>query len=981
MMYGTYMVRAQASTQDEDSGSFPNLSQSGKQKRVRRLGRGGLPLPKHPDRNQLSLSENDEVQEHTNDDSNSYSGPASSSVLSWLHEIPLKDELQSGNNSNTPFAQKTSDSVNHFSETHAEKSSIVNYIEGIAPISGNYDQFSEIKPNGSENPVFISECKRSLTFKSCEQKSNVLQDVANKKSTEFIHKTPGSKMGFSNRSEKENKKSELVKDKENCISQLFQTPNICNLFDTEAKNEHFVSQSLNFRFTSNNANTFNKFGYKLPFEKMFHEKRQSHIDALNKCNLGPDYKLFDNIISNDVNPLNLSENQLKISSDNKHEVKDLKINNDKDHLPIEQNQIGQSGVTSSFQNSDVSNLFSGCSTERVCEERGESKLQEPVHFNCFTSDSKNPGFVPSNNKSLNNIEANPFDFQFIPSILNECNPPNKTFNEHCIQNKHRENVIPSIIISPPPSSFKDRSNTISEPKVTTALKPITCNDASNGDGKKIKKCTKSEEIQLNDNKISSGINNIKEQMFSDSNNKKQNKNMSVTPEIQNEEFKVPSSNGSALPLKPPSVSTSVQSSTQEKQLMAPPSTNTLIKQTRGISKTSKSSLLRTRSNNRSNPGFKSEVVSSRETLYINNTPYVILSTLGKGGSSEVFLVLESHSSKLMAVKCVNLKSVETTIANGYLNEVELLLKLQGCDSVIHMYDHEYIEDEKLLYVVMEKGDTDLSKLLRDIQRKKKISMSMIIYYWTEMLNAVKEIHHRGIIHSDLKPANFLLVCGRLKLIDFGIASSLQGDMTSVLKDVTTGTWNYMSPEAIRNNGNSGHGHKINYKSDVWSLGCILYNLVYKKTPFSHITSTWGKLTAIVDESHVIKFPEKTEGGEFIPAFILKTLKNCLVRDPKRRPSVKELLESECYEPSHNLTKDNIENTLCRSVKDNVIKKLVNILSPEDLEKITHILVRLDGIDRIINEVVEEIKFILPSHWEKIAGIFEESQMVFSKISA
>lgn len=65
-----------------------------------------------------------------------------------------------------------------------------------------------------------------------------------------------------------------------------------------------------------------------------------------------------------------------------------------------------------------------------------------------------------------------------------------------------------------------------------------------------------------------------------------------------------------------------------------------------------------------------------------------------------------------------------------------------------------------------------------------------------------------MIHSDLKPANFLLVKGRLKLIDFGIASSLQDDMTSVLKDVTTGTFNYMSPEAIIQNSETAHGHKV-----------------------------------------------------------------------------------------------------------------------------------------------------------------------------
>lgn len=61
-----------------------------------------------------------------------------------------------------------------------------------------------------------------------------------------------------------------------------------------------------------------------------------------------------------------------------------------------------------------------------------------------------------------------------------------------------------------------------------------------------------------------------------------------------------------------------------------------------------------------------------------------------------------------------------------------------------------------------------------------------------------------MIHADLKPANFLLVCGRLKLIDFGIASSVAGDATSVVRAQATGTYSYISPEALMG-GAGGYG--------------------------------------------------------------------------------------------------------------------------------------------------------------------------------
>ena len=87
---------------------------------------------------------------------------------------------------------------------------------------------------------------------------------------------------------------------------------------------------------------------------------------------------------------------------------------------------------------------------------------------------------------------------------------------------------------------------------------------------------------------------------------------------------------------------------------------------------------------------------------------------------------------------------------------------------------------------MERGDTDLASFFRTRNKDGSLSQPLRKFYWSEMLKAVQVLHRENIVHSDLKPANFLLVAGNLKLIDFGIAHALQQDMTSITLDQQVG---------------------------------------------------------------------------------------------------------------------------------------------------------------------------------------------------
>nr|CAD7457411.1 unnamed protein product [Timema tahoe] len=277
--------------------------------------------------------------------------------------------------------------------------------------------------------------------------------------------------------------------------------------------------------------------------------------------------------------------------------------------------------------------------------------------------------------------------------------------------------------------------------------------------------------------------------------------------------------------------------------------------------------------------------TDKEVLCVNGKRYTILNQLGLGGSCVVYQVRDHGSSSVLAVKCVSLPVHDKMLAQGYLNEVSMIRRLQGSESVIKLMDSEHIPERNLLYVVMELGETDFSQLIRDTFRTRgKLSLTMILFYWSEMLTAVKYIHDNEVIHSDLKPSNFLVVKGRLKLIDFGISSSVQCDATSVLKDQAMGTINYMSPEAIvdTQDFSSRAQYRISYRSDVWSLGCILYYMIYGRTPFQHIRQPYAKVAAITDPNSQVQYPPA-------PRLLTNVVQSCLVFDPKKRPTVADLL--------------------------------------------------------------------------------------------
>eukprot|EP00397_Hematodinium_sp_SG-2012_P008508 GEMP01008570.1.p1 GENE.GEMP01008570.1~~GEMP01008570.1.p1 ORF type:complete len:780 (+),score=179.31 GEMP01008570.1:75-2414(+) len=277
----------------------------------------------------------------------------------------------------------------------------------------------------------------------------------------------------------------------------------------------------------------------------------------------------------------------------------------------------------------------------------------------------------------------------------------------------------------------------------------------------------------------------------------------------------------------------------------------------------------------------------RTTVYVNERPYTKIKVVGRGGSCKVYKVL-GPCNEIYAMKRVKVDAAKKQAFACFKNEVGLLEQLRGKENIIQMIDYEVDEPNGRISIVLEYGECDFAHFLMS---DPVLGIDEIRQYWRAMLLAVRDIHEARIVHSDLKPQNYMLVGEKLKLIDFGIAKDIPNDTTNIQRDVTYGTLSYMSPEA--NNRGGGKPVKLGRSSDIWSLGIILYQLVYKRPPFEELTPLMRYLT-LSDPETTIEFHDVTErdvpnSTEDDRRNLVSVLQSCLVYNPRDRFTIPQLL--------------------------------------------------------------------------------------------
>uniref|UniRef100_A0A3Q3K5S2 Serine/threonine-protein kinase Nek2 n=1 Tax=Monopterus albus TaxID=43700 RepID=A0A3Q3K5S2_MONAL len=261
--------------------------------------------------------------------------------------------------------------------------------------------------------------------------------------------------------------------------------------------------------------------------------------------------------------------------------------------------------------------------------------------------------------------------------------------------------------------------------------------------------------------------------------------------------------------------------------------------------------------------------------------YEVLYTIGSGSYGRCQKIKRKSDGKILVWKELDYGAMAESEKQMLVSEVNLLRELKH-PNIVRYYDRIIDRSNTTLYIVMEycEGGDLASLISRCIKERRYLEERFILRVMAQLTLALKECHRRSdgratVLHRDLKPANiFLDVRQNVKLGDFGLARILNHD-TSFAKTFV-GTPYYMSPEQINQ-------MSYNEKSDIWSLGCLLYELCALLPPFTAYNQK--ELAEKIREGRFRRIPYRY--SEELSTLLSKmlNLKDYL------RPSVESILQS------------------------------------------------------------------------------------------
>ncbi|MEU2118552.1 serine/threonine-protein kinase [Streptomyces sp. NPDC016459] len=259
--------------------------------------------------------------------------------------------------------------------------------------------------------------------------------------------------------------------------------------------------------------------------------------------------------------------------------------------------------------------------------------------------------------------------------------------------------------------------------------------------------------------------------------------------------------------------------------------------------------------------------------------YRLHEVIGRGGMGEVWRATDEALGRGVAVKCLKPlgpqqdPQVLTIVRERFRREARVAAALQHRGITVV---HDFGEDDGVLFLVMELLEgRNLSQLLT-ANAQHPLPVQDVVEIADQVADALAYTHGHGIVHRDLKPANIMrLRDGTVKICDFGIAR-LGADMgfTSRLTGtgIAMGTPHYMSPEQIG-------GGEIDHRSDLYSLGCVLYELATGAPPFD-LGDSWAIL---IGHRDTVPSPPRAHRAE-LPDYFDRIVVDLLAKVPEERPA-------------------------------------------------------------------------------------------------
>lgn len=252
--------------------------------------------------------------------------------------------------------------------------------------------------------------------------------------------------------------------------------------------------------------------------------------------------------------------------------------------------------------------------------------------------------------------------------------------------------------------------------------------------------------------------------------------------------------------------------------------------------------------------------------------YVLQEKIANGGMAEVYLAEDNLLHRRVAVKILHEEyRKDQEFVSKFHKEAEAAARLSH-PNIVNIYDVGKEGDAH--YIIMEYVPGDTLKTL--INEKKRIPLADAVRIARETAEALSNAHSEGIVHCDIKPHNILMTSdGHAKIADFGIARAVT-ESTMTYKGNIVGSVHYFSPEQAK-------GSYITPKSDVYSLGVLLYEMITGVLPFT------GDTPVAIAMKHLHDAPEPLRSyNASIPPILEAVVMRAIEKDPNMRPTSAEL---------------------------------------------------------------------------------------------